>query len=185
MIPTIIQNANTKQVLMLGYSNEESLAKTKATGHVWFYSRSKQRLWEKGESSGHYLNVVSIRQDCDQDAILIAVHPEGPTCHTGCVSCFGNDTVSDTLAELAAVIAQRAVAPDMNSYTQRLLNQGRDYICAKVAEESAEVLHAAKHQSAQRVREETGDLLYHVLVLLQQQGVSWTEVMQELRRRRS
>ena len=142
LIPTIIQDVITGQVLMLGYSNAESLAKTKATGQVWLYSRSKERLWEKGETSGNHLNVVQIAEDCDQDALLITVTPAGPTCHTGQVSCFGSTRQGFlyTLAELIVVRQQQLPA---DSYTTSLFQAGEGKIVAKVIEEAAEVVNAA------------------------------------------
>ncbi|MBI2416109.1 MAG: bifunctional phosphoribosyl-AMP cyclohydrolase/phosphoribosyl-ATP diphosphatase HisIE [Candidatus Kerfeldbacteria bacterium] len=183
LTPTIIQDASTKQVLMLGYMSEESLAKTRATGRVWFYSRSKQRLWEKGETSHNYLNVVDIFEDCDNDTLLITTQPEGPTCHTGQISCFGEATPCDALAKLEKVIQQRKTILPEESYTTSLFQAGLDRISVKVLEEAAEVVRAATKETPQRLTEETVDLLYHVLVLLVQQGVGYEKIMQELQRR--
>ncbi|MBI4407439.1 MAG: bifunctional phosphoribosyl-AMP cyclohydrolase/phosphoribosyl-ATP diphosphatase HisIE [Candidatus Kerfeldbacteria bacterium] len=183
LIPTIIQNADTNQVLMLGYSNEESLAKTKATGQVWFYSRSKQRLWQKGETSGNTLTVQSLSFDCDQDTILIQARPNGPTCHTGQVSCFGSGSQSSLYA-LAELITARQQQLPVGSYTTSLFQAGRDKIVAKVIEEAAEVVKAALTETPQRLTEEVADLIYHLLVLLTQQGVTLTVVLAELERRR-
>ena len=177
LIPTIIQNADTHQVLMLGYMSEESLAKTKATGHVWFYSRSKQRLWEKGEASGHYLYVSAIKQDCDQDALLITVSPDGPTCHTGQISCFD-------LTALANIIQERKQTQPDNSYTAELLRSGTKAIGNKITEEAIEVVQAARFESKDRLAEESADLLYHMLVLLADKAVLWKEVMAKLDARR-
>lgn len=182
LIPTIIQDASTGQVLMLGYSNAESLAKTKATGRVWFYSRSKGRLWEKGETSGNYLKVVQIAEDCDQDTILITVQPVGPTCHTGQVSCFGS-TSQGVLYTLAELIMTRQQQLPANSYTTSLFQAGKGKIVAKVIEEAAEVVNAALNETPQRLTEEAADLIYHLLVLLTQQGVTLKEVTAELARR--
>lgn len=185
LTPAIIQDAVTKQVLMLGYMNDEALQRTKTTGLVWFYSRSKQRLWQKGEVSKNVLRVVQIYEDCDADTLLILANPAGPTCHTGLVSCFAQDKTKDVLAELAATIQARTQADPTKSYTARLLQQGLSFVAAKVAEESAEVLYAAKHETPQRLTEEVCDLFYHVLVLLQQQKINWSEITIELERRRT
>lgn len=182
LIPTIIQDSVTKQVLMLGYMNEESLAKTKATGHVWFYSRSKQRLWEKGETSKNYLDIVEIFSDCDNDTYLITVRPAGPTCHTGTTSCFG-ETVKDSIAETAAVIAERKVSAPAGSYTKTLFDAGLDRIVNKVAEESGEVIKAATKESDQRLIEETADVLFHLQVLLTQRGLNWEDIQTEFQKR--
>jgi len=182
LIPTIIQDSVTKQVLMLGYMTDESLAKTNSTGHVWFYSRSKQRLWEKGETSKNYLNVVQIFSDCDNDTFLITVQPEGPTCHTGSVSCFG-DTPTDQIAKTAAVIANRKMNAPASSYTKTLFAAGLDRIVTKVAEESGEVIKAAIKESDQRLVEETTDLLFHLQVLLTQRGLQWDAVQAEFQKR--
>lgn len=182
LIPTIIQDATTKQVLMLGYSNDESLAKTKATGHVWFYSRSKQRLWEKGEASRNYLNMVEIFSDCDNDTLLITVTPEGPTCHTEAVSCFGA-TPSDVVARLEQTIEQRQQDMPEKSYTAQLLHDGTKAIGNKVTEEAIEVVQAARFEGQQRLAEESADLLYHLLVLLRDQHTSWCSVLDVLHQR--
>jgi phosphoribosyl-AMP cyclohydrolase / phosphoribosyl-ATP pyrophosphohydrolase len=182
LIPTIIQNANTKQVLMLGYSNEESLAKTKATGHVWFYSRSKERLWEKGETSHHYLNVVEFFEDCDQDTLLITAVPTGLTCHTGNTSCFGS-TPSDALAKTAQIINQRKISVPEGSYTKILFAAGQDKMLAKIVEESGEVVKAALKESEQRLIEESVDLIFHLQVLLVERDISWSQIQTEFARR--
>ena len=182
LIPAIIQDVITKQVLMLGYMTEESLAKTKETKHVWFYSRSKQRLWEKGEVSKNYLNVVEIFEDCDSDTYLITVKPDGPTCHTGTVSCFGV-TPKDSIAQTAAVVAERKLSAPAGSYTKTLFDAGLDRIVTKVAEESGEVIKAATKESEQRLIEETADVIYHLQVLLTQRGLAWQDVQAEFQRR--
>lgn len=192
LTPTIIQDATTLQVLMLGYSNAESLAKTKASGRVWFYSRSKGRLWEKGEVSTNYLNVVEIIEDCDRDAILITARPEGPTCHTGAVSCFGHtssgsaDTktgAGDIVIALSQVIAKRKQQLPAGSYTTILFQGGTKAIGNKVTEEAIEVVQAARFESPERLAEETADLLYHLLVLLCEKNVAWESVLQVLQQR--
>lgn len=178
LIPAIIQNIDTKQVLMLGYMSGESLAKTKATGQVWFYSRSRQRLWEKGETSGNFLNVVGIIEDCDQDALLITVRPDGPTCHTGTTTCFAG-----TLEKLITMIAERQNTLPQGSYTASLFNGGTKRIGHKVIEEAIEVVQAARFESKQRLTEESADLIYHLLVLLADQAVTWDSVLASLRSR--
>lgn len=185
LTPAIIQDAVTKQVLMLGYMNDEALQRTKETGLVWFYSRSKQRLWQKGEVSKNVLRVVQIFEDCDADTLLILAQPAGSACHTGSVSCFAHDEMKDVLAELAATISARTQANPDKSYTARLLQQGLPFIAAKVAEEAAEVLYAAKHETPERLKEEVCDELYHLLVLLQQRGVLWLDIETELKNRQS
>lgn len=182
LIPTIIQDATTGQVLMLGYSNAKSLVNTKATGRVWFYSRSKERLWEKGETSGNYLKVVQVSEDCDQDAILIQVRPSGPTCHTGQVACFGSAS-QGYLYILAELIMTRQQQLPAGSYTTSLFQAGTGKIVAKVSEEAAEVVNAALTETPQRLTEEAADLIYHLLVLLTQQGVTLKEVTAELEQR--
>ncbi|EKD76495.1 MAG: hypothetical protein ACD_43C00089G0001 [uncultured bacterium] len=187
LIPTIIQDVNTKQVLMLGYSNAESLAKTKTTGHVWFYSRSKQRLWEKGETSKNYLNVIKIFEDCDNDTLLILARPAGPTCHTGAISCFVRSNVAaaevDILTLLNQVIADRQKKLPAESYTTELFQGGVKAIGNKITEEAIEVVQAARFESSERLAEETADLLYHVLVLLREKNVDWSAVLEVLQQR--
>lgn len=188
LIPTIIQDATTKQVLMLGYSNDESLAKTKATGRVWFYSRSKQRLWEKGEISKNYLNVIEIIEDCDKDTLLIMARPAGPTCHTGAVSCFANSgqqtqTPLAILLNLESVIQKRQQTLPAGSYTAKLLQEGTKAICNKVTEEAIEVTQAARFESKQRLAEEASDLLYHLFVLLVDRQLSLADISKVLQSR--
>lgn len=183
LIPTIIQHANTGQVLMLGYMNEEALIKTREEGKVTFFSRSKQRLWTKGETSGNFLHVVSIQEDCDQDTYLIKVLPEGVTCHTGSYSCFGGKEYLSFLHELEAVIQQRKDNPDVNSYTSSLFAKGTKKIAQKVGEEATEVILEAMAGEKELMIEETSDLLYHLLVLLTDQGLSLKDVEDILRER--
>lgn len=183
LLPTIIQDHTTGAVLMLGYMNEESLSKTIETNQVWFYSRSKQRLWMKGEESGNVLTVVSIQEDCDNDTLLINVQPAGPTCHTGEVSCFGQ-TQPTVIAELYQVIADRKNNPSENSYTSSLFNAGLEQIVSKVNEETAEVIQAVEGESDQRVIEETVDVLYHLFVLLNTRDINWFAIQKEIFKRR-
>lgn len=180
LIPAIIQHAQTNQVLMLGYMNDESLAKTKAEGKVTFYSRSKQRLWTKGETSGNFLNLVSIEEDCDQDTYLIKVIPEGDTCHKGTYTCFGGKEPEGFLHELQSVIESRKENPDEESYTASLFAKGTKKIAQKVGEEATEVILEAMDNKRDLLIEETSDLLYHLLVLLTDQNVHLKEIEKNL-----
>lgn len=189
LIPAIIQDATTGRVLMLGYMNEESLALTRQSGEVWFYSRSRQELWHKGQTSGNVLRVRELRADCDADAILVRAEPAGPTCHTGAESCFWQDTEGQTIVdppaggfldELAGIIAQRRAASPDSSYTARLFAKGRHKISQKVGEEGLEVAMAGVAQDDNRLIDESADLFYHLLVLLNERGVSLRQVLQRL-----
>ncbi len=193
LIPVIVQHARSGEVLMLGYMNEEALQQTLVSGMVTFWSRSRQALWRKGETSGNVLRLVEIRQDCDGDALLALAEPAGPTCHTGRVSCFHRTLDGDLaetrapasviLTDLANVIAQRASAPKEGSYTTKLLMGGVDRIGKKIGEEAAEVIIAAKNGAPAEIAWEVADLMYHVLVLLQHQGMTLEDIWLELRRR--
>lgn len=188
LAPGVVQDAHTGQVLMVGYLNEESLELTRTTGRVHFWSRSRNELWEKGATSGNYLNVVDISLDCDADALLIAVNPEGPTCHTGAVSCFAMDQSSQGFARLErlwSTIQERIVAPSPESYTATLAAAGPDLTGRKLVEEATETLLAAKNHeggtgSAQRVVEEGADVIYHLLALLAERGIPAGAVLDEL-----
>ena len=185
LLPAVVQDANTARVLMLAYMNPESLQKTRETGLVTFFSRSKQRLWTKGETSGNTLRLVSIAADCDGDALLVRAVPAGPTCHTGSQSCFGAEELGpETLGELIETIRRRAESPADQSYTRRLLDGGVDAYGAKVLEESEEVVRAARQEGRQRTIEEASDVLYHLFVLLRGQRIELADVAEELRRRR-
>jgi len=186
LLPAIIQNPSTGQVLMLGYMNAEALEKTRSSGRVTFYSRSKQRLWTKGESSGHWLELVDIRLDCDRDTLLIQARPQGPTCHNGTVTCFGDDPgpAIGLLAELEAVIVQRAGDDPGQSYTARLLNGGVARCAQKVGEEGVEVALAAVQGQTEALESEAADLLYHLLVCLQSAGTRLDRVLDVLETRR-
>jgi phosphoribosyl-ATP pyrophosphohydrolase/phosphoribosyl-AMP cyclohydrolase len=193
LIPAIVQHARSGEVLMLGYMTEEALNITVETQQVTFWSRSRQELWTKGETSGHTLRVVSIRQDCDGDALLILAEPAGPTCHTGAPSCFfrGLDGTVESerlpaitmLTQLGDIITQRAVELPEGAYTTRLLKGGVDRIGKKIGEEAAEVIIAAKNGAADELTWEMADLLYHSFVLLVEQHVPLEAVWRELRRR--
>jgi phosphoribosyl-ATP pyrophosphohydrolase/phosphoribosyl-AMP cyclohydrolase len=184
LIPAIVQDANTGVVLMLGYMNQEALKRTTQTKRVWFYSRSKGRLWMKGETSGNILELVEMRADCDHDALLIRALPQGPTCHTGSMSCFGESDPNHILRELYGVITERKRNMPQNSYTTALFTQGLEKICAKVEEESQEVIQAAEKESKRRTIEESVDLIYHLFVLLVQKGVTFAELIREVKHRR-
>jgi len=188
LIPAIVQDAATGQVLMLGYMNRDALHTTVSTGNVTFFSRSKGRLWTKGETSGHSLKLVSIVPDCDDDALLVLATPHGPTCHEGTQSCFG-DTVNSQahslafLAELEGVIAQRIADKPEGSYTARMWAQGPTRIAQKVGEEGVEVALAAVTQEDDRLLGEAADLLFHLSILLKSRNLSMPQVVQELERR--
>jgi phosphoribosyl-ATP pyrophosphohydrolase/phosphoribosyl-AMP cyclohydrolase len=190
LIPVIMQDAISKQVLTLAYMNRQALNLTLETGEVWFYSRSRQQLWHKGETSGNIQKVVSMAFDCDRDAILLQVIPQGPACHQGTYACFGDENGTDlanpflVLNELEAVIAKKEAERPEGSYTTYLFDQGLDKILKKVGEESAEVIIAAKNRSRRELKYETADLLYHLLVLLREQKLSFGEVLKELEERR-
>ena len=196
LIPAIAQDANTGQVLMLGYMNPGSLKRTVEGSQVWFYSRSREDLWHKGEISGNYLNLKEAWLDCDADTILLKVDPDGPTCHTGNTSCFFSpmDQLPDEyeatepgpgiLDELFAVIRDRQQSPTEDSYTARLLEEGVGRVAQKVVEEAGEAAIAAAQADRENLPKEIADLLYHSLVLLAAAGVSPQAVWEELRRRR-
>ena len=189
LIPAIVQNAKTLAVLTLAYMNQESLARTIETGQTWFWSRSRNELWHKGETSGNTQQVVSLTLDCDRDAIVVLVDPAGPACHTGATSCF--DVDDDTLAlgpvlhALYQLIESRERERPSGSYTTYLFNEGIDKILKKVGEESAETIIAAKNDERERLASEVSDLLYHLVVLLVARGVSLEEIARELKQRRS
>ena len=186
IIPAIIQDAETKTVLMLGFMDKEALNKTIKNKKVTFWSRTKKRLWEKGESSGNTLEIISIATDCDNDTLLILVRPQGPTCHTGEYSCFGIEKQGglEFLQELYDLIATRKKELPKNSYTTSLFSLGLQKILEKVEEESGEVLQAAKKESRTRLVEESADLLYHLFVLLVQKKIFLNDIIQELQRRK-
>ncbi len=184
LVPAVVQDARNLRVLMVGYVNSEALAQSLATGLVTFYSRSKKRLWQKGESSGHVLTLVEARLDCDGDTFLFLATPQGPTCHLGTTTCFGEDATPSvaTLADLAATIQQRRLEPSEKSYTAKLLASGVNRIAQKVGEEGVETALAAATQSG-NLAAESADLLYHLLVLLEATGTDWMEVMAILQAR--
>ncbi|MCI4668430.1 MAG: bifunctional phosphoribosyl-AMP cyclohydrolase/phosphoribosyl-ATP diphosphatase HisIE [Bacteroidia bacterium] len=188
LIPAIIQDAKTDKVLMLGYMNEESLAKTQQEGRVCFFSRSKQRLWTKGETSGNFLEVVSIKEDCDQDALLIKVNPVGPVCHTGSDTCFEEENQTPSLNflhKLSATIKDRKENPSDSSYTSKLFARGINKVAQKVGEEAVELVIEAKDDDKSLFLNEAADLLYHTLVLLEAKNSSLYEVLEVLEERHS
>ncbi|MEC6880967.1 bifunctional phosphoribosyl-AMP cyclohydrolase/phosphoribosyl-ATP diphosphatase HisIE [Photobacterium piscicola] len=189
LIPAIIQDNNSGQVLMLGYMNDEALAKTLATEQVTFWSRTKNRLWTKGETSGNVLHLKSIQLDCDQDTLLIQVDPIGPTCHLNTTSCFDNDDTTNTqpalvfLHQLEQVLADRKGADPDSSYTASLYNRGTKRISQKVGEEGVEVALAATSGDKAELVCESADLIYHLLVLLQDQNLALEDVINKLKQR--
>lgn len=186
LVPAVVQDARTGAVLMLGYMNAAALAKTRETGLVTFFSRSKQRLWTKGESSGNVLHLRAILLDCDHDAILIKAEPAGPVCHTGADTCWGERNQSAYfLPTLENVIRERRAAAPEDSYTARLFAEGIPKIAQKVGEEAVETVIESLGNNRERLLDETADLLYHLLVLLAAKEVKLEEVEAKLRERHS
>lgn len=186
LVPAIIQDAVTNNVLMLGYMNAEALLKTTESGKVTFYSRSKERLWTKGEESGNFLNVVSIKNDCDKDTLLVKVNPQGPTCHTGSDTCWNEENTSNFgfISQLEAVIEQRRTAADgSSSYVASLFEKGINKIAQKVGEEAVEVVIEAKDDNDDLFLNESADLLFHYLMLLQAKGFTLKDIEAELVKR--
>ena len=183
LVPAIIQDAKTKSVLMLGYMNEESLAKTRELGKVTFFSRSKNRIWTKGEESGNYLELVDIKVDCDKDTLLIRANPQGPTCHKGTDTCWGEENEGDFLTHLEGVIKNRRENPTNESYTSSLFKKGINKVAQKVGEEAVEVVIEAKDSNDDLFLNESADLLFHYLVLLQAKGFMLEDVLGILRER--
>ncbi len=185
LIPAIIQDANTKTVLMLGYMNSEAFAKTQKDGKVTFWSRSRQCLWTKGETSGNFLNVVDIKIDCDSDTLLIKVNPAGPVCHTNSDTCFGeaNTYSTDFLKNLEQTISERQINPTEKSYTSMLFDKGINKIAQKVGEEAVELVIEAKDNNADLFKGEAADLLFHYLVLLRAKGFKLSDVVDVLETR--
>lgn len=186
LIPAIIQDATTQKVLMLGYMNEAAVAKTQETKRVTFYSRTKQRLWTKGEESGHFLNLVEMKNDCDQDSLLISVHPIGPTCHTGSDTCWDEENKSafGFLTELETIIKDRKDNPEnKDSYVASLFRKGINKVAQKVGEEAVEVVIEAKDNDDRLFLDESADLLFHYLILLQAKGFTLNDVEAVLKAR--
>jgi phosphoribosyl-AMP cyclohydrolase / phosphoribosyl-ATP pyrophosphohydrolase len=193
LVPAIVQDADTKEVLTLAYMNQESLTKTLEAGETWFFSRSRQELWHKGATSGNTQSVVSVKYDCDQDAVLVLVQPKGPACHTGAVSCFTEGVVSERatssltdyqiLHSLEKLIIEREKERPEGAYTTYLFEKGVDKILKKVGEEASEVIIAAKNRDKEELKWEAADLLYHLQVLLVEQGLPFKEVLKTLEER--
>ena len=194
LVPAIAQDAKTGRVLMLAYMNAESLKMTLNSGYATYFSRSRQQLWRKGETSGHTQRVLEMRYDCDGDALLLTVEQEGPACHTGEISCFHNPILTadaddlpptaDVVQQVYDVICDRKEHPREGSYTNYLLDKGVEKICKKVGEEASETIIAAMKRSKPEVCYEAADLVYHLLVLLFEQGVAPDDLWAELARRR-
>lgn len=185
LIPAIIQDDRTNKVLMLGYMNEESLAKTQEIGKVTFYSRTKQRLWTKGEESGNFLHVVSVKEDCDRDTLLIKVNPVGPVCHTGDDTCFGEKNEEDIMffKYLQTFIEKRHKEMPEGSYTTSLFNSGVNRMAQKVGEEALESVIEACNGTDERLIYESADMLYHLMVLLTSKGIRIEDLSRELQGR--
>ncbi len=196
LIPAVVQDIRTGEVLMVAYMNEESLELTKKTKKATFFSRSRNELWEKGATSGNFMNVEEIRVDCDGDCLLVAVTPDGPACHTGNRSCFyrimDEDKLTEStdaprlniLSELTALTQDRKVNPKEGSYTNYLFDKGEDKILKKVGEEAAEVVIAGKNRDRDEITYESADLLYHMTVMLVDNGLTWDDIFAELENRR-
>jgi phosphoribosyl-ATP pyrophosphohydrolase/phosphoribosyl-AMP cyclohydrolase len=197
LIPAVVQDALSKEVLMLAYMNKESLLKSLESGQTWFWSRSRGELWNKGATSGHTQQIVSLHYDCDGDTLLVKVHQNGPACHTGAYSCFyreaevsgqaaagsaqqTNEDRFGPLSRLEATIAQRDAERPEGAYTTYLFEKGLDKILKKVGEETAEVIIAAKNRDRDELRCESADLIFHLMVLLREQGIPFDGVLQEL-----
>ena len=187
LVPVVAQDRASGDVLMLAWANAEALARTAETGLAHFWSRSRQALWRKGESSGNTLRVIEARADCDRDALLLVVEPAGPACHEGTRTCFGDAplTAAGMLEELARVVHERSHASPEESYTARLVAKGQGQVLKKIGEEATEVVLAASGESGERLASESADLLFHLLVALDQRRVPLSMVMDELRRRRA
>jgi len=186
LIPAVIQDAHTREVLTVAYMNREALQLTIERGETYLWSRSRKQLWHKGETSGNSQKVVNVRLDCDDDTVLVEVEPAGPACHTGAYSCFGTEPgIEGVLEDLYRLIEQRKEQRPEGSYTTYLFNSGLDKILKKVGEEATETVVAAKNPDAARLTAETADLLYHLMVLLVERGIELEDVVRELKVRRT
>lgn len=185
LLPVVVQDADTLQVLMVGYMNREALSTTLENKRVTFFSRSKQRLWEKGETSGDTLDLVSVEVDCDGDALLVMARPKGPTCHLKTTSCFGEARAPGIgfLAHLNRVVDQRFREKPEGSYTTKLVQEGLDRIIQKVGEEAVETVIAAKNEALTPLKGEAADLIFHLLVLLRAKNLPLADVVEKLRDR--
>ncbi len=186
LVPAIVQDAVTKNVLMLGYMNQEAYDKTVETKRVTFWSRSRNRLWTKGETSGHFLHLVSIQNDCDNDTLLVKVHPEGPTCHTGTDTCWGEENQLNPilfLSELQDFIDKRHEEMPEDSYTTSLFRKGVNKMAQKVGEEAVETIIEATNGTNEKLIYESSDMLYHLIVLLTSKGLRIEDIARELAQR--
>ena len=183
LVPVVVQDNNTLQVLMLGYMNEEAYNKTLESKLVTFYSRSKERIWTKGESSDNTLELVDVMIDCDQDTLLIKANPNGPTCHTGSMSCFKEETGKGFIYELEQTINDRIDSNDPDSYTNKLFRRGINKVAQKVGEEAVEVVIESKDNDDNLFKNEAADLLYHFLILLKAKGVKLQDIEDVLKER--
>ena len=185
LVPAIVQDVATGDVLMLGFMNAEAIEQTEGSGRVTFFSRSKQRLWTKGETSGNFLEALSITADCDNDSLLVKARPSGPVCHTGAETCFGSRSKSIAfLTELESVIAHRRSQPADGSYVTKLFSKGLNKIAQKVGEEAVEAVIAAKDDDVDEFKNEAADLLFHYLILLQEKGLRLADIAEVLATRR-
>lgn len=183
LVPVVIQDNNTLQVLMVGYMNEEAFKKTKKEKKVTFFSRSRNRLWTKGETSGNFLHVREILSDCDNDSILIKADPAGPVCHTGSTACFGEETSKGFIYELEEVINLRIKNNASDSYTNKLYKKGINKVAQKVGEEAVELIIEAKDNNIDLLENEAADLMYHFLILLNAKGTNLQKVEEVLKKR--
>lgn len=198
LIPAVVQNIETNEVLMVAYMNADTIQKTLETGRATFWSRSRQKVWVKGESSGNYMYVKELRTDCDCDCLVLLVNPAGPACHTGNRSCFfrkiedgklvedkSTPSRSDIVEREQAVIIDRKANPAEGSYTNYLFDKGEDKILKKVGEEAAEVVIAGKNRDKDEIKYEVSDLIYHLTVMLVDNGMTWADIYEEMERRRN
>ena len=183
LVPVIIQNAKTMKVLMLGYMNQDAFNQTMETGLVTFYSRSRQTLWIKGESSGNKLELIEVKLDCDQDTLLILANPLGPTCHTGATSCFKDESAKGFIYELEKTIDQKINSNDTESYTNAIFKKGINKVAQKVGEEAVELIIEAKDNNDELFLNEAADLMYHYLILLRSKNCTFTDVESILSKR--
>ena len=183
LVPAIIQDVETKNVLMLGFMNKEALDLTLESNKVHFFSRSKNRIWMKGEESGNFLNLISLKLDCDNDSLLLKVKPQGPTCHKGDDTCWGEKNDQNFLNTLEKIITDRITIPSDNSYVSNLFEKGIDKIAQKLGEEATEVIIASKNENKKELIYESADLLFHFLILLQKKNLRFKDIVNELEQR--